>query len=150
MIFRALACLLCICVAAPLAAFETRAKAAIVIDVTTGTVLYEKEADVSLPPASMSKLMTLNMLFEALADGRVRLDDTGGNEVFHQLGHISLQPLVRNIEFLFQHLQHVLEAVVLLQQLPDAGAHLVQAKISLPGQVQQHGFSVDLLRQHIG
>lgn len=48
------------------AAFETRAEAAYVVDVTTGTVLLEKNADMPLPPASMSKLMTLYMLFEAL------------------------------------------------------------------------------------
>lgn len=57
-------------------AFETRARAAIVIDMTTSTTLLEKNADVPLPPASMSKLMTLNMLFEALEDGRVDLDTT--------------------------------------------------------------------------
>jgi len=57
------------------AAFETRAKAAYVIDLTTGTVLLEKNADVPLPPASMSKLMTLYMAFEALRDGRLQLDE---------------------------------------------------------------------------
>lgn len=56
------------------AAFETRAQAAWVYDQTTGTVLLAKNADVPLPPASMSKLMTLNMLFEALGDGRVTLE----------------------------------------------------------------------------
>ena len=53
---------------------DTRATAAWIYDVKTGTVLFEKQADVALPPASMSKLMTLNMLFEALRDGRVNLD----------------------------------------------------------------------------
>jgi serine-type D-Ala-D-Ala carboxypeptidase (penicillin-binding protein 5/6) len=57
-----------------LAAFETRATAAWVYDMTNDTVLYEKQADVPLPPASMSKVMTLYMLFEALKDGRVSLD----------------------------------------------------------------------------
>ncbi|MBT0958912.1 D-alanyl-D-alanine carboxypeptidase [Alphaproteobacteria bacterium KMM 3653] len=57
-----------------LAAFETRARAAYVVDQTTGTILMTKNAQESLPPASMSKLMTLNMLFEALRDGRVTLD----------------------------------------------------------------------------
>lgn len=57
-----------------LAQFDTRAGAAFVLDQTTGTVLLEKRADVALPPASMSKLMTLNMLFEALNDGRVTMD----------------------------------------------------------------------------
>ncbi|MDV4167592.1 D-alanyl-D-alanine carboxypeptidase family protein [Rhodovulum sp. FJ3] len=56
------------------AAFETRATAAYVLDQTTGTVLLSKNAETPLPPASMSKLMTLNMLFEALRDGRVSLD----------------------------------------------------------------------------
>ncbi|WP_227364445.1 D-alanyl-D-alanine carboxypeptidase family protein [Sedimentitalea arenosa] len=57
------------------AAFDTTAKAAIVLDQTTGTVLLEKNADEPLPPASMSKLMTLYMLFDALRDGRVSLGE---------------------------------------------------------------------------
>lgn len=56
-------------------AFETRARAAFVYDLTTGTVLLEKNADQALPPASMSKLMTVNMLFEALREGRISLTD---------------------------------------------------------------------------
>ena len=57
-------------------AFDTAATAAWVYDVTTQTVLMDKNADQALPPASMSKLMTINMLFEALADGRVTMDTT--------------------------------------------------------------------------
>ncbi|MCX7644141.1 MAG: D-alanyl-D-alanine carboxypeptidase [Rhodobacteraceae bacterium] len=56
------------------AAFETRARAAWVYDQTTGTVLLAKNADAAIPPASMSKIMTLYMLFEALRDGRVTMD----------------------------------------------------------------------------
>lgn len=55
-------------------AFDTRARAAWVYDMGTGTVLMDKDSQTPLPPASMSKLMTLNMLFEALRDGRVTLD----------------------------------------------------------------------------
>lgn len=57
-------------------AFETRATAAWVYDVTTQTVLMDKNADTPLPPASMSKLMTINMLFEALRDGRATMETT--------------------------------------------------------------------------
>ncbi len=64
--------------ALPANAFDTQARAAWVFDMTTGTVLMEKEADIPLPPASMSKLMTLNMLFEALRDGRVTMDTRFG------------------------------------------------------------------------
>ncbi|MBW6507648.1 MAG: D-alanyl-D-alanine carboxypeptidase [Rhodobacteraceae bacterium] len=60
--------------ALPARAYETTAGAAWVYDMATSTVLLEKNADVSLPPASMSKLMTLYMLFEALRDGRVTLE----------------------------------------------------------------------------
>lgn len=60
------------------AAFETQARAAVLYDLTTDTVLFEKNADEPLPPASMSKLMTLYMLFEALRDGRVTLETTFG------------------------------------------------------------------------
>ncbi|MFQ5439054.1 MAG: D-alanyl-D-alanine carboxypeptidase family protein [Paracoccaceae bacterium] len=56
-------------------ALETTARAAVVMDFRTGTVLLEKNPDQSLPPASMSKLMTINMVFEALADGRLSLDE---------------------------------------------------------------------------
>ncbi|MFN4057103.1 MAG: D-alanyl-D-alanine carboxypeptidase family protein [Roseinatronobacter sp.] len=56
------------------AGFETRATSAYVRDLTTGVVLLEKNADTPLPPASMSKLMTLLMLFEAIEDGRISLD----------------------------------------------------------------------------
>lgn len=63
-------------VASAAQAFETKARAAWVYDVTTGTVLMDKNGEESLPPASMSKLMTVNMLFEALRDGRVQMDTT--------------------------------------------------------------------------
>ncbi|WP_172292774.1 D-alanyl-D-alanine carboxypeptidase family protein [Pseudoruegeria sp. HB172150] len=75
---RLLAALALFLGAVPAHAFDTRAKAAWVYDLSTDTVLMSKEADVPLPPASMSKLMTLNMLFEALRDGRVTLDTRFG------------------------------------------------------------------------
>lgn len=76
----------------PARAFETQARNAFVYDLTTDTVLLEKNGDVPVPPASMSKLMTVNLLFEALKDGRVTLDtrfsvskraqDMGGSTMF--------------------------------------------------------------------
>ena len=56
-------------------AFETSAKAAYVIDLKTNAVLLSKNPDKPMQPASLSKLMTLNMAFEALKDGRLALDD---------------------------------------------------------------------------
>ncbi len=68
----------CLFAAWPAFGFDTRARNAWVFDVTTHTVLMDKNGEVAVPPASMSKLMTLNMLFEALHDGRVTLDTTFG------------------------------------------------------------------------
>ena len=62
-------------VALSAAAFQTTARSAIVIDHGTGIDLMEKNADERIQPASMSKLMTLYMLFEALDDGRLTLDE---------------------------------------------------------------------------
>jgi D-alanyl-D-alanine carboxypeptidase (penicillin-binding protein 5/6) len=56
-------------------AYDTRARAAFVMDYTTGTVLLAKNADQALPPASMSKLMTLYIAFEAIRDGRLSLTE---------------------------------------------------------------------------
>ena len=57
------------------AAFETKARAAFVLDQGTDTVLLAKNAQEPLPPASMSKLMTLYVAFEALREGRLTLDE---------------------------------------------------------------------------
>lgn len=62
-------------VALSASAFQTTARSAIVIDHGTGIDLMEKNADARIQPASMSKLMTLYMLFEALDDGHLTLDD---------------------------------------------------------------------------
>lgn len=94
--------------AVPASAFETLAKAALVVDQTTGTVILEKNADAPLPPASMSKLMTLNMLFEALQDGRVTLEtkftvsrraaEKGGSKMFVREGDsVRVEDLIRGI-----------------------------------------------------
>jgi D-alanyl-D-alanine carboxypeptidase (penicillin-binding protein 5/6) len=55
---------------------DTVAKQAILIDATTNQVLYEKAADERIEPASISKLMTIYVLFEKLQNGSVKLTDT--------------------------------------------------------------------------
>lgn len=56
--------------------FDLPCAAAILIDEDSGTVLYEKNADDRRPIASITKVMTLLVTFEALEAGKVRLDDT--------------------------------------------------------------------------
>lgn len=56
-------------------AIETKARNLILMDYDTGQYLYAKDVQKSIPPASMSKLMTVYMIFEKLADGTLSLDD---------------------------------------------------------------------------
>ncbi len=57
------------------AAFTTQAKQAILIDADTGAVLLQHNADELMHPASMSKLMTLVMMFKALKAGQLKMED---------------------------------------------------------------------------
>ncbi len=87
---------------------DTTAKAAIVKDMTSGTILMEKNPDVRLPPASMSKLMTLYLLFDALKDKRVSLQtrfqvsrkaaEMGGSKMFLREGEtVTVDDLIRGV-----------------------------------------------------
>ncbi len=58
------------------AAVETSARQAVLFDLTTDTVLFEKAADERMPTASLSKMMTAYLVFEAIKDGRISLDKT--------------------------------------------------------------------------
>jgi len=55
--------------------FDVDAKQAILLDVSTNQVLFEKNADEKAPTSSMSKVMTLYMIFDALHDKRIKLED---------------------------------------------------------------------------
>jgi D-alanyl-D-alanine carboxypeptidase (penicillin-binding protein 5/6) len=77
-VFRA--ALLCVSMAGPAAAqeelFVTKAKQAFMIDAETGTVLFSKDADALIPPASLAKLMTSEVVFNAIKTGRHTMADT--------------------------------------------------------------------------
>jgi len=86
----------------------TTAKQAIIIDYDTGTVLFEKNADEKTPTSSMSKVMTMYLVFEALKKGDLSLDDTllvsekawkkGGSKMFVEVGKkIKVEDLIRGV-----------------------------------------------------
>jgi D-alanyl-D-alanine carboxypeptidase (penicillin-binding protein 5/6) len=56
-------------------AFESAARQAILVDITGHRTLYEKNADEHMPTSSMSKMMTIYMVFDALKAGKIKLDD---------------------------------------------------------------------------
>ena len=95
-------------VASPVLAFETPARQAILVEQTTGAVLFEKDSATAVPPASMSKLMTVYMVLERLAEGSLTLEDTfsvsekawrmGGSKMFVSVNtRVSVADLLRGI-----------------------------------------------------
>jgi len=92
---------------------ETKAKEAILMDAQTGSIFYEKSADEQIEPASMSKLMTMVMVFEALKAGKLTLDQeflisedawrrggapSGGSTMYAELNsRVKLSDLIQGI-----------------------------------------------------
>lgn len=82
------------------------APSAILVEASTGTVIYEKDPDVQLKPASITKIMTLLLTFEALEKGQIHLEDQvitsayaksmGGSQVFLEEGEVqTLDTLIK-------------------------------------------------------
>lgn len=89
-------------------AIETIAKQAFLMDATTHAVMLNKEGDVQMHPSSMSKLMTLYVLFSRLKEGRVKLDSkfsvsekawrTQGSKTFVGIGsEMTVEELIHGI-----------------------------------------------------
>ena len=83
-------------------------KSALLMDVATGTVLYEKNAHEALPPASVTKIMTMLLIMEAIDSGKIRWEDTvtasesaaakGGSQIYLKVGEtMSVSDMVKSI-----------------------------------------------------
>jgi D-alanyl-D-alanine carboxypeptidase (penicillin-binding protein 5/6) len=95
------------------ALFETKAKQAYMLDAETGSILFSKDPDEAIPPASLAKLMTMEVVFNAIKQGRLTLDDTflvsenawktggassGGSTMFAELkSEIPLSALIQGV-----------------------------------------------------
>lgn len=93
--------------------FSSKARFAILMDYESGTVLYQKDADAPMEPASMAKLMTLAVVFEQLKAGSLSVDDeffisehawrtggagSGGSTMFAELNSkVSVENLIRSV-----------------------------------------------------
>jgi len=87
---------------------ETLARQMILVDATSQTVIFAKNADDLMPPSSMSKLMTAYMVFERLAEGKLRMDDVlpvsekawrmQGSKMFVHVGdRVKVEDLLRGV-----------------------------------------------------
>ena len=90
------------------ASLDLACKSAILMDAATGTVLYEQNADEALPPASVTKIMTLLIVMEAIESGALKLDDMicvsknaasmGGSQIFLEEGEtMSAEDMLKSV-----------------------------------------------------
>ena len=88
--------------------FEVDAVSAVLMDVRTGEILYAKNADQALPPASVTKVMTLLLVMEAIEAGKIAWGDTvtaseratsmGGSQIYLEVGEqMSVEDLVKSV-----------------------------------------------------
>ena len=87
---------------------DVTAKSAILMDAATGKVLFEHNADEALPPASVTKIMTLLLVFEAIDGGTLKLSDMvttsetaasmGGTQIFLEVGeNMCVEDLIKSV-----------------------------------------------------
>ncbi|MBR6603627.1 MAG: D-alanyl-D-alanine carboxypeptidase, partial [Clostridia bacterium] len=88
--------------------FALDAKSAILMEAESGTVLFEQNADEALPPASVTKIMTLLLVMEAIDNGTLKLDDMirtstnassmGGSQVYLKEGEeMSAEDMIKSV-----------------------------------------------------
>lgn len=84
------------------------ARSAILIDQDSGTIIYEKNANEALPPASITKIMTMLLIMEAIDEGKITLKDKvriseyaasmGGSQIFLEVGEeMTVSDLLKGI-----------------------------------------------------
>lgn len=87
---------------------EIDCKSAILMEAQTGEVLFEKNADESLPPASVTKIMTLLLVMEAIEQGKIKWEDTvtasahacsmGGSQIYLKEGErMSVEDMIKSV-----------------------------------------------------
>ncbi len=92
----------------PITNFDVEAKSAVLMEASSGTVLYEKNADEALPPASVTKIMTLLLVMEEIDAGRLSLSDTvtasayatsmGGSQIYLKEGEqMSVEDMLKSV-----------------------------------------------------
>ena len=92
----------------PLGPLDTAARWAVILDFNTGATLLDKDADAAMPPSSMTKLMTMYIVYSLLKSGRLQLTQElpvserawrmGGSKMFVQIGsQVKVEDLIRGV-----------------------------------------------------
>ena len=100
--------ILCTCIPASAAELNVPAKSALLMDIATGTVLYEQNAHEKLAPASVTKVMTMLLIMEAIDSGKIGWNDTvtvsetaaakGGSQIYLKVGEtMSVTDMLKSV-----------------------------------------------------
>lgn len=124
------------------------AKAYILMDANSGKIITQKEMDTRLPPASLTKLMTIYLTFQALQNGTIKLDTgvpvsekawrTGGSKMFIKVGtEVPVEQLLQGIA-----IQSGNDACVAISEFlagsEDTFANMMSTQAQLLGMVNTH------------
>ncbi len=89
-------------------ALELNCKSAVLMEAATGTILYEKDSDIAMPPASVTKIMTLLLVMEAIEDGKLQMTDMvtasahavsmGGSQIYLKEGEaMTAEDMIKSV-----------------------------------------------------
>jgi D-alanyl-D-alanine carboxypeptidase (penicillin-binding protein 5/6) len=144
-------------------------RAAVLAEPETGSILYEYNADLRIAPASLTKILTLYLAFEALEKGAIHLDDevyishrawkTGGSQMFLEVGHkVPLEELIKGITVVSgndacvavaEHIAGTVESFVALMNQKAQELGMTQSHFSNPHGLpdpQEYSTARDLAR----
>ncbi|MEJ5301168.1 MAG: D-alanyl-D-alanine carboxypeptidase family protein [Thermodesulforhabdaceae bacterium] len=144
-------------------------KAAVLAEPETGSILYEYNADMKIAPASLTKILTLYLVFEALEKGTIHLDDevyishrawkTGGSQMFIEVGNkVSLEELIKGIAVVSgndacvavaEHIAGTVESFVALMNQKAQELGMIQSHFANPHGLpdpQEYSTARDLAR----
>lgn len=143
------------CMGAPLAhaqsapSLDVGARQAILIDQATGTTLYAKDADTPMPTSSMSKIMTMYVVFDALKSGKLKMDaklpvsehawKQEGSRMFVNVGdQVAVEDLIRGVIVQSGNDAAVVLAEALGSGSESAFADIMNAKAKELGMTNSH------------
>ena len=116
--------------------FDVQAESAVLMDAKTGKVLYAKAPDKALPPASVTKVMTLLLVMEAIDSGKMKMTDMipvseyaasmGGSQVFLEAGEeMTCEDMLKSVVIASANMLRQCYRRVVCRRYNDAFEHIL-------------------------
>ncbi|MCL1993152.1 MAG: D-alanyl-D-alanine carboxypeptidase [Spirochaetes bacterium] len=126
---------------------ELRSRAAVMIDVETGTVIFAENPHMEIPPASLTKLMTMHLVKRAVADGHFSLDDV---VPFGEESWAENQPPRSSLMFLGPGQVVTMREIMIGLAVPSGNDAAVAAAVHVSSTVEDFVHEMNLEAQRMG